>query len=473
MNSTHPQPNQPVALPYLTSDTPGIGGVIKQRPEDFIVTEIPLYEPSGEGEHVYAEVQKVGLTTFDAVNRLADALGVSSREIGFAGMKDAHAVTRQTFSILGTDPEAVRALEIPGMQVLWATRHGNKLRLGHLMGNRFVIKVRDVEPTSAVRVVPVLKRLEATGMPNYFGEQRFGMRQNNDLLGAALVRGDNRAVLQLLLGDPRPTDPPHVKAARQAFMEGENDKAMHLWPRRHGLERRVLHRLIKTRKMGTAVRAIDEKLRKLWVSALQSRVFNEVVAARIATLGTVLDGDWAYKHDNGACFHVENATAEQPRAQEFEISPTGPLVGYRLSVTTGEPGEIEQAVLQKFDLKPADFKVHGRLRVKGARRPLRIKPSDVETNSGVDEHGAFVTLAFTLPAGSFATVLLREVMKSEQASREDQDPNPDAQAASGDAESAAHPLGVTAGIDDLDADDLSSDSDPGEALDDDGDLDGR
>src|SRR5437867_13038790 len=91
-----------VNLPYLTRDFPGVGGSIKQRPEDFFVQELPLYEPSGEGEHVYCEIQKIGLTTFDAINRIADALHVSSRGIGYAGLKDARAITRQIFSILGT-----------------------------------------------------------------------------------------------------------------------------------------------------------------------------------------------------------------------------------------------------------------------------------------------------------------------------------------------------------------------------------
>src|SRR5438105_15871797 len=100
-------------LPYLTRDFPGIGGVIKQRPEDFFVQEIPIYEPSGEGEHVYCEIQKVGLTTFQAINQIADALRVSSRDIGYAGMKDARAITRQIFSILGTTPEAVMNLQLP------------------------------------------------------------------------------------------------------------------------------------------------------------------------------------------------------------------------------------------------------------------------------------------------------------------------------------------------------------------------
>src|SRR4051812_5911425 len=158
-------------LPYLTRDFPGVGGQIKQRAEDFFVQEVPLYEPSGDGEHVYVEIQKVGLTTFEAVRRIGDALRVPTREIGYAGMKDARAVTRQVLSIRGASDEAVANLKLPNLQILWAMRHGNKLRLGHLSGNRFAIKIRNVEPTSVVKLRPVLDVLEKRGMPNYFGEQ--------------------------------------------------------------------------------------------------------------------------------------------------------------------------------------------------------------------------------------------------------------------------------------------------------------
>ncbi len=191
-------------LPYLTRDFPGIGGSIKQRDEDFFVQELPLYDASGQGEHVYCEVQKAGMTTFEAIDRLAEFLNISPRDIGYAGMKDAHAVSRQIFSIFGTTEEAVMRLQLPELSVQWASRHTNKLRLGHLAGNRFAIRIRDVKPTDVVILQPVLKLLQERGIPNYFGEQRFGRRGNNHLLGAAMIRGDDQTVLRLLLGAPDP-----------------------------------------------------------------------------------------------------------------------------------------------------------------------------------------------------------------------------------------------------------------------------
>src|SRR5437762_995119 len=231
-------------LPYLTTQFPGIGGAIKQRPEDFFVQELPLYEPSGEGEHVYAEVQKIGIPTFEAIKRISDALHVSSRDIGYAGLKDARAITRQIFSIAGTTTEAVMGLKLPDVTWQWAARHGNKLRLGHLKGNRFAIKIRGVSPTDVIKLQPALDELQKRGIPNFFGEQRFGRRGDNDKLGATLIRGRPEELLQILLGSPDPKiDDPQTLKARTNFDKHDLDGAMKGWPRSGGLERRILARL--------------------------------------------------------------------------------------------------------------------------------------------------------------------------------------------------------------------------------------
>ncbi|MDP9173785.1 MAG: tRNA pseudouridine(13) synthase TruD [Planctomycetota bacterium] len=402
-------------LPYLTDDVPGIGGTLKERAEDFFVQELPLYEPGGAGEHVYCEVEKLGISTFQAIDRLADALRVHQRDIGYAGLKDAQAITRQMFSIAGTTEEAVMGVQIPGIKVSWAIRHGNKLRLGHLRGNRFAIKIRQVDPTHVIKVAPLVKRLEQQGMPNYFGEQRFGRRGNNHLLGAALIRGDDAGLLKLLLGTPDAAiDEPRQRSARAAFDRNDLDGSMKLWPRTCGMERRILARFIKTRKPGAGVRAVDERLRRLWVSALQSELFNQTVARRIHSLNQVMLGDLAEKHDSGGVFRVEDAAAEQLRCDQFEISPTGPLIGYRMTMPGGQPLEIEQEIMAGQGLKPADFRVEGKHKIKGARRSLRVRPMDVQLSSGVDDHGSHITVAFSLPAGSFATVFLREILKSDE-----------------------------------------------------------
>ncbi len=357
-----------MTLPYSTPEHPGIGGSIKQRPEDFFVQEIPLYEPSGQGEHVYCEIEKIGMTTFDAIDQLARALPVNARDIGYAGMKDANAITSQIFSIAGTTESAVMNLHLPKMTVKWAMRHGNKLRLGHLRGNRFAVKIRDVTPTDVVKLTPLVRRLLDHGMPNYFGEQRFGRRGNNHLLGAALLRGDDDALLKLLLGSPDPAlDDPHQFKARASLDRGDLETSMKQWPRSSGMERRFLARLIKTKNPTAAVRAVDERIRRLWISSLQSDLFNAVVARRIQTLDKLLTGDLAEKHDSGGVFRVLDLAAEQPRCHAFEISPTGPLIGYRMTAPESDALQIEQEVFDSRGIRPADFRVAGRLKVKGAR----------------------------------------------------------------------------------------------------------
>lgn len=403
-----------MSLPYLSKEFAGIGGSIKNRAEDFFVQEIPLYEPSGSGEHVYCEIQKVGIPTFEAIDRIARALDVPSRDIGYAGLKDAKAITRQVLSIRGTTEQAVMALQLPDLTIQWAARHGNKLRLGHLSGNRFAIKVRNVNPTDVVKLRPALDLISKRGLPNFFGEQRFGHRGNNDVLGACLVRGRPQELLHHLLGSPdEENDDPESLMARKQFDEGNFSESMKHWPRRCGMERRTLARLIKTEKPGDAVRAIDERLRKLWISALQSRLFNDVLTERIDSIDRLMDGDLAYKHDNGACFHVDSAATEQPRCDAFDISPTGPIVGHRMSSPTGEPLAIEDRILKSHGLTSGHFKQEGRDQSAGARRSLRIKPTDLNLEGGVDHHGSFITVAFTLPPGAFATVLMRELMKND------------------------------------------------------------
>jgi tRNA pseudouridine13 synthase len=180
--------------------------------------------------------------------------------------------------------------------VQWAARHGNKLRLGHLAGNRFAIKIRDVNPTDVVKLGPAIELLRKRGMPNYFGEQRFGRRGNNDLLGAALLAGDDARVLRLLLGSPdAAVDDREAMEARRAFERQDFAAAMRLYPRHYRMEQSVLARLIKTNNATAAVRSIDQKIRRLWLSALQSRIFNQVLARRIEgnAFDRLLDGDLA------------------------------------------------------------------------------------------------------------------------------------------------------------------------------------
>src|SRR5262245_36361558 len=173
----------------LTHTMAGTGGLIKVQPDDFVVDEIPAYSPSGEGGHTFLRIEKRGLTTEEALTRLCIALDVRRDEAGLAGQKDRQAVTRQWVSVPDIDPPRALALAVDGVRVLEAARHPNKLRTGHLSGNRFTIVVRGATDGVA-RALAIFHSLAATGVPNYFGEQRFGRRHDNAGRGRAIVFGD-------------------------------------------------------------------------------------------------------------------------------------------------------------------------------------------------------------------------------------------------------------------------------------------
>ena len=178
------------ALPAITGGLAGTGGRCRVCPEDFVVSEIPRFPPSGDGEYAYAYVEKRGLATHDLAAALRER-GVLYKDIGVAGLKDKHAVTRQWISVPARhsgDLEALDALE--GARVLETSRHSSKLRRGQLRGNRFAARVREPEPGWESRARAVVARLRALGLPNYFGPQRFGRFNSNAIDAVRLLRGE-------------------------------------------------------------------------------------------------------------------------------------------------------------------------------------------------------------------------------------------------------------------------------------------
>jgi tRNA pseudouridine13 synthase len=396
---------------YLTARFPGTGGVIKEAPEDFLVEEIPLYSPCGEGEHLYVEVEKQGLTTFDLLNRLARVLGVRERELGYAGLKDARATTRQTVSIPGVKPDQVLGLELEGVRILSARFHRNKLRPGHLAGNRFTIRIRQVREGSLDEARDVLHVLQNIGVPNRFGAQRYGSLGNSHLIGGALLRQNFEEAARQIVGDPSMITNERWRMGAERFAAGDLEGALSALPARYRDERKMIQALIEGRSAREAVLGMPRKLLRLYLSAYQSQLFDRVVTMRLATLDILWAGDMAWKHDNGACFFVEDPASEQPRADRLEISPSGPLFGYKTTLARGQAGLLEESLLDREKLRLEDFRLEGGLGMEGERRPLRVPLGGVD----VTADGGDLVLAFSLPKGSYATSVLREVMKTEPA----------------------------------------------------------
>jgi tRNA pseudouridine13 synthase len=392
---------------YLTAQLPGIGGVIRSRPEDFVVDELPLYEPCGAGSHLYLRVEKRGLTTFDLLREVAAALGCRERELGYAGLKDARALTRQTISVPGATPADVDKLRIEGVKILSAQAHRNRLRPGHLAGNRFSIRIREVATDAAERAASILAVLEHLGVPNRFGRQRYGALGNSHRVGRAILRGEFEQAVSEVIGAPEQIEHSGWRAAAEAFHGGQLTAAMRLLPRHCRHERRLLEMLHTGKGPRQALLAMPRKLLRLYLSAYQSSLFDRVVGMRLASLERLWPGDLAYKHANGACFLVEDPALEQPRAERFEISPSGPLFGYKTKLATAQAGLLERSLLDNEGITADSFRLPAGLAMEGERRPLRVPLG--ATSCRVDGEG--LVLDFVLPAGSFATTVLAEIMK--------------------------------------------------------------
>jgi tRNA pseudouridine13 synthase len=264
----------PDSQPFLTADIAGVGGVIKARPEDFLVEELPLYEASGSGTHVYALIEKTGIGTREALDQVARALNVSRRDIGLAGLKDAHAVARQWISIEHVDPQQVEQVSMPQVRVLQTTRHTNKLKPGHLRGNRFVIRLRNLAmpvPQALQVAQEVLSILSRQGVPNYFGPQRFGNHQDNHLLGKAVAQNDAATFADVFLGRPNEKlDSPAVLEARRLYDQGLYEQAARAWPGQFFDQRRALRALAGGRGNKKKVfYTVDKHLKGLFISAYQ------------------------------------------------------------------------------------------------------------------------------------------------------------------------------------------------------------
>ncbi|MEL6796763.1 MAG: tRNA pseudouridine(13) synthase TruD [Planctomycetota bacterium] len=349
----------PIDAPiYATASTAGTGGRLRERPEDFIVEELPLYEPCGEGEHLYLFIEKREMDTPELVDLLAEHFGVRRSAVGVAGRKDRHAVSRQHASVHlpGRHEDDFGSIADDRVAVLWTDRHTNKLRTGQLIGNRFNIRIRGVDMSSAVRAGQTLRELATSGVPNLFGPQRFGAQRDNHLAGRDLLLGRLR-------------------------------------------------------------RRMPREKRRFMLNALQSAMFNSVLLRRVesGSWRALTEGDLAFVHDSGAVFAVESPDAKlEDRIVSFDISPSGPMWGHAMMRASGGAGELERSALEEAGLREEDFaeSKHAEL-VPGVRRPLRVRLTDPDVEGGIDEHGGYVRVAFDLPGGAYATAVLREIMKNE------------------------------------------------------------
>ena len=329
-----------------------------------MVEELPAYEPEGVGEHLFVRFRKTGWTTEAAVRAIAGELGVDPRGAGYAGMKDRHAVTTQTASFpvpMAVADASTRALGIAlsGIEVLEARRHVNKLKPGHLLGNRFTIVLRDLGAEGSLAVRARLEETARTGVPNAFGPQRFGRDGDNPERALAWLAGRERG--------PR-----------------------------------------------------DRHQQRLLFSALQALLFNQVLTRREAdgSWSTVLPGDLAKKHDTGGLFPVPLEGAElddaRERAMAGLVSATGPMFGAKMRWPAGAPLDLEREILAATIGEPSRLDA-ARSAGEGTRRSLRMMVSNL-TSEPLDGGGG-LSVSFVLPKGGYATTVLGRACRILDATR--------------------------------------------------------
>lgn len=386
-----------------------MAGLVKRSPEDFVVEEISQYAPSGEGNELFLRIVKRRLSTFAAVRALAQGLGIQEREIGYAGLKDRRAVTTQTVSVPASCEDRLGRVRVPGLRILWSRRHHERIRVGHLIGNRFRIRLRDTRPEDRDRFYRILEVLRDEGVPNFFGRQRFGFRENSHILGHAIVRQDYEAFLAEFLGRPHPGEDAACRRARELWEKGRAEEALKAFLPEFPNEAKALSMWIKTGGDGLlAYNAIPRKNRQFYVSAYQSLLFNALLDQRLLRLNRMETGDIVLRQEGNELFQILEPAAWEPDLRRFDISVTGPIFGAYTRLAGGVPGQRERDLLRQEGVEAQAFlDIHGFIE-RGTRRPLRFPIRDLEARFGSRE----ANLVFSLPKGCYATSLLDELQKT-------------------------------------------------------------
>lgn len=342
-------------IPRRYCSAPPCGGTIGPLPEHFVVSEVAAYLPSGEGEHLYLWIQKIGLNTTDVVKRLARHADCRERDIGYAGMKDKNAITTQWFSLLAKDQDAQNWALGEGCEVLRVSHHKNKLRTGHLIGNRFEITLHGVAHNAAQAAERIAAELRQRGFPNYFGPQRFGYGGRN------------------------------LEKARAWLAQQQAQSSSPV-------------------ERGRSRRARDHFDSKLLSSVVQSEVFNRYLDARLQTREKLLRGEVVRLSGTGTHFIVEDLVREQERYDRADFVLTGPMVGPKGVQSLHDALSLEHKVLDELGLdenQRAELAKHA----PGTRRDLFVMPEELQLDTPVVGE---LRISFTLPAGAYATGLIRE-----------------------------------------------------------------
>ncbi len=336
----------------------------KQSKEDFTVDEIPLYEFSGEGEHLILKVRKKDLTTWDMVSIIANHIGCKSRDIGYAGLKDKNAMTIQHISLHRKYEELIDTLSHPQIKILEKTYHNNKIRIGHLKGNKFFIRLKRVQPLNNRKLQSALQQIATLGMPNYFGFQRFGIDGDNYLKGKDIIDGKLKE---------------KNKKLKQMFINAYQSYLFNSW-----LSKRIeLGKIIDNFKADEITSKVNLNIETIKSIQKQKHPLK------------VLKGDVMSHYPYGKIFYVENLEEESDKFFQRDRVPTGLLSGKKAKHAIEDALVFEKEFIENMDEQ-------------GSRRFAWIFPQNIQ--SDYKEEKAWFELSFELPKGSYATELISELI---------------------------------------------------------------
>ncbi|MBX8640954.1 MAG: tRNA pseudouridine(13) synthase TruD [Thermoplasmata archaeon] len=412
---------------YLTHSE-GIGGAIKNEADDFIVDEIPILPQQKEGgRYSICKVTVRNWETNRLIREISRRLHISRKRIGFAGTKDKKGITSQFMSFEDVDENALRSLDISDVDIQFIQRSGRKLNIGDLWGNRFSIRIRDCDYSGASlidRAEAVVSELRANGgFANFFGVQRFGsIRPNTHIVGYRIAKRDFKGAVHAYAGNPSGNESEAVRHARTLFDEGGNPAdVLHSMPDVMVFEKMLIgHLSTHPDDYIGALRLLPSNLLMMFIHALQAKLFNDIISMRIEQhlpLNSAIEGDIVLPADARHLPDRDRLITVNPTnisAVNNQISigngfVSGLLFGYKSVFATGLHGNIEKEVVRINGLNEDDFIVPeiSECTSSGSRREILSPLTHVE----ISADGNSLLLKFDLVRGSYATSLLREIMK--------------------------------------------------------------
>ena len=428
-----PETEHIIGMELYATTAEGIGGMLRQEPEDFIVKEVSGWEVEDSGKYLILELTKKDWDTHHIMRDLSRALGISQKRIGFAGTKDKRAVTTQRISIFDIPEESIANVHIKDVQLTPLGRYRRAVELGDLLGNQFKITIRDIsleKDELKNRMDGITSEISAMGgVPNFFGIQRFGaIRPVTHLVGEALVRGSAEEAAMIYIAASFREEPEETRIARDEVRSTRNfAQGLRTFPPRLRYERAMMHYLVEhPGDYKGSFSMLTETMSRMFVHAFQSYIYNRVICARIQAgipLNRAIEGDIV-------CFKNSDSLPDTSRTQRVNALNldgmnnlikrgrafvTAPLFGYNTEMATGIPGELESAIIDELKLKPEDFRLEElpAMASRGQRREilLNVQPRFEVLEDDLNIGKLKVMVEFSLPKGSYATTVLREYMK--------------------------------------------------------------